>query len=308
METARPPTPAAEDDTATDEADKPEADKPEANKPEGDDGEEDDEEEEEGADKPADAPDVEALRAEAQQDAAASLVKAFNDAFPDVGAQTTDDVIAELRNERQANDVIVGILDEHPEVQAFLRSLATPGATLAEALAQAFPEAAGAPDREADPDGYAAWLKAQGAREAEQRQQQVRLREAEAETARVAETGRKSVQALATAQGWDEAATRRFGETIATFVETPPANFAEVLFHGLNHQRLLDEAVQAARTDERNKAIAEMKSKKTTGGDGVKRFSTAAPAPGAEPQKGSAGEMARRFQQSGGDPLAQLLG
>jgi hypothetical protein len=247
-----------------------------------------------------------------------SFIEQVNETFPDVEAESPDDVMAELERERRSNDVIVDVLDAHPSLLGFFEDVVRAqtqhdGAVNVDALAaEHFQTAMDLPDPEEDPEGYRDALKEQARREAQrettQAQRERQLREAQDQLRTMRENAQKSVKKAAKEFDLEGDALTSFQESLADFVNRPDENFARIVYLGMNHGDLVEAAKEDAYKRGKNDAVTERKQRREKS-KSIKKLSSSRTTTSEETSDADEDLVgfAKSLQRQS-DPLGDLMG
>lgn len=168
--------------------------------------------------------------------------------------------VRQLAREADGMNDLRATIQEVPELAAFFRALGE-GSAPRLAAVEAFRDLASAPDPE-DPE-YADWLRAEGARKERQRIDRERAAETQVQRQQRADAMEASLNAFVQRNPDVDADNLR--EQFYSLFEGDRRTKAfrgdayEVVYNGLNHKQLVADAVEAARAQEREKVLAEVR-------------------------------------------------
>lgn len=201
-----------------------------------------------------------------------AFVAQVNEKFEDIGAQSPDDVLTELERERASNDIIVDVLDTHPEVMGFFEDVVRAnqrgeGVDVSRLAQDHFDTAL--PDPAEDPEGYRKAVQQRERRNAQREtqaaQRERQLEQVEQQMQQMQQTAQKSIEKVADEYGLEGQRLKRFRQNVANFVNNPDADFAKVLYQGMHFDDLVERAYEKGMQKGRTESVNARKERKSKG-------------------------------------------
>jgi len=283
------------DEVEADEADTDEADTDEADTDEADADETGDEESGDAAPLP------DPLRETAQE------------LYPERVVEDTEQLQEAMAHDREIVkhfDVLDSVVEQDEHLAKYLELRVKEGADPRAAAVQAMQELVEAPDPHEDPEAYADWKHEKKLQEQRREQQENKEQELTEQEERFSRQSQQSFEAFAEKHDMGEEELQTFTQRVNTLVfgdqqGRVPSNQAEILWRGLHHEQLVEQARQEAfengKQEGRNEAIDEEQSRRQ--GDGLPKFGGSSKSTSelsdAEKELRNLGQS---FEEAGADP------
>jgi len=264
----------------------------------------------EGADEADD--DAEDQPASPATAAADQVLSELTDEYDDFHAESVEDLAQQYRLEREGNEPLMEIFQDHEPVLEFVTAIAErkragEPVDLGTIAQEAFPEMQ-APDPSEDPEGYREWANQQADRRAQRRAERQQVQQLQQELKQMRANAQEAASTAAAELDLDEDAAR---QEVATILNNPvDHNMPLLLLRGQRYEQAVAQARKEGKTEGRNAAIQELRQKREAPGDGIPAFSGTGTNGTPAEQTGENEELldlASSLSGQNSDPLARIL-
>lgn len=244
------------------------------------------------------------------------LVERVREKIPGSAVGSVDELIdqhVELNQVLNEYAALEELAAKHEGVVAFFTALKE-GKTAQDAAAEAFGGLQiTAPDPHEDPEGYADWKVEQDRKKREAEEAQQKAQQNQGRQGQIAEQATSLFEQYVKREGLGQDEATKFLAEYRTLLGGDPhtgrlrGDLFDVIYRGLHHERLVNEAIDEAKIEGRNEGIDEVKNRHRERGDGLpKPKSDGGPAPERTPEQRERENMRRRFANDG--DVSDLLG